>query len=1153
LYDEIQGQISGMILNGVIRESKSPWSSPLVLISKADKTTRICVDYRRLNDYTIPDAYALPRIEEGLDLLRNSNWFSTIDLKSGFWQIAMEESDIEKTAFASPFGHFEFTCTPFGLRNAGATCQRTIEKCLGELNNKICQAYFDDVIIFADTFEQHAERLERVLERLRSCNLKIKHSKCQLFRNKVKYLGHIVSNGGVEADPDKLNSLKKWPVPINVKQVRTFLGFSGYYRRFVSGYSAIARPLNNLMQGQPTKRDRNRHIRPPVFVWTDECQIAFQTLIEKLCTPPVLAYADYKRPFELHTDASMIGLGAALYQLHDVNGVEKLRPVAYASRSLSKSEKNYPAHKLEFLALKWAVTEKFHDYCYSNRIHILTDNNPLTYVNTTAKLDAAGHRWIAALANYDITISYRPGRDNGDADALSRRPKECLSVPNESMNRFEGVRHVTADEVLAIGKKCETESDSTWVEAISCSVHAVDSQYDNPTRLPGERNLHMMNESDWRREQSNDVVAKRVKYWMNVKRTPSRVDRMNEPPRVRLALREISRMVLRNGVLYRARRDARTNKSTYQLVLPKCFYRIAMNGLHDDMGHLGVERTVDSLRQRFYWPGLVDDVKLHIKQCRRCTRRKDLTGRKQRSPLHSIQTTQPLELLCVDFLSLEESAGGISNILVITDHFTKYSMAIPTKNQTAKTTAKHLYEGFILHYGIPLRLHSDQGRNFESKVIYELCKILGIRKSRTTPYHPQGNGTCERFNRSLLNMLGTLEHEKKQRWKDFVIPLVHAYNCTRHNTTGYSPYYLLYGRESRMPVDITLGVYPDDNGAEIPLTKYVSELRERLSHAYNVVNRNITKRGVKNKGLYDKKVRDSIFEPGDMVLMRNVNLHGKIKIADRWENEPYKVIKRVSDESPVYMIQTAAGKKRTIHRNLLKPCYDVFESDVSDESEDEVVSVRKRRSKRNRVQSANRSVHSSTDSSAETELWVFERETTLNVHSDEFVPRQNIVVTPERSVNEPVVETVIESVDIKSDSVNNIVSTPGVLVRTSDVIEPEVLNVNIMGAAILDDLTSGHNNNMGAAILNSVEGSEIVSVHASADAGDSESLGSMPRRSERTRNPPQRYGSVSKRNSENSVNFRADYDRNWRKSELFEDRFASVFGNKVVNCRYVRQ
>ncbi len=240
-----------------------------------------------------------------------------------------------------------------------------------------------------------------------------------------------------------------------------------------------------------------------------------------------------------------------------------------------------------------------------------------------------------------------------------------------------------------------------------------------------------------------------------------------------------------------------------QLVLPQEFRSVALQGAHDDVGHLGRDRGLHILRDRFYWPKMSTDLDEWVTHCDRCIKRKSPTN--HRAPMVSISTTQPLELVSMDFLTLEMSKGGFQHILVITDHFTKYAVAVPTKNHTAKTTADAIFYNFISHYGFPYRLHSDQGANFESKVIRELCIMSGMSKSRTTPYHPSGNGLTERMNRTLLEMLGTLEPDCKADWKSEVAPLVHPYNCTRHETTGQSPFQLMFGRQPRLAVDAVLG------------------------------------------------------------------------------------------------------------------------------------------------------------------------------------------------------------------------------------------------------------------------------------------------------------------------------------------------------------
>ncbi|XP_027861115.1 uncharacterized protein LOC114136907 [Xiphophorus couchianus] len=335
------------------------------------------------------------------------------------------------------------------------------------------------------------------------------------------------------------------------------------------------------------------------------------------------------------------------------------------------------------------------------------------------------------------------------------------------------------------------------------------------------------------------------------------------------------------------------------------------------MGHLGTERTLDLVRSRFFWPRMAVDVCNKLKNCERCIRRK--AQPEKAAPLVNIKTTRPLELVCMDFLSIEPDRSNTKNVLVITDHFTKYAVAVPTPNQRAKTVAKALWENYLVHYGMPERLHSDQGTDFESHTIKELCQITGIQKIRTTPYHPRGN-PVERFNRTLLNMLGTLQKEDKIHWKDFVKPLVHAYNCTRNDVTGYSPYELMFGRQPRLPVDLAFGL-PVSEKPSTSHSQYVEKLKSHLKESYKIATENAEKVMWKNKLRFDKQVTAAELSVGDRVLVRNVKLRGKHKLADRWESDVY-IIQKKAGTLPVYTVKPEGKDRpiRTLHRDLLLPC-----------------------------------------------------------------------------------------------------------------------------------------------------------------------------------------------------------------------------------------
>ncbi|KAK7879131.1 hypothetical protein WMY93_034090, partial [Mugilogobius chulae] len=276
-------------------------------------------------------------------------------------------------------------------------------------------------------------------------------------------------------------------------------------------------------------------------------------------------------------------------------------------------------------------------------------------------------------------------------------------------------------------------------------------------------------------------------------------------------------------------------------------------------------------------------------------------------------------LVCIDYLSLEPDGKGTKDVLVITDHFTKYAVAVPTADQKSKTVAKALWNNFFIHYGFPERLHSDQGRDFESALIKDLCSLLDIKKTRTTPYHPRGN-PVERFNRTLLQMLGTLEEEDKTRWREFVQPLVHAYNCTKNDTTGFSPYQLMFGRQPHLPIDLAFGLNTE-RCAKLSHSEYVKKLAENLTESYRLASEHSRKQALQNKQRFDNKVRESTLTAGDRVLVRNVGLRGKHKIADRWSKTVYTIVKQIPD-LPVYVVipENSNGPERVLHRDLLLPC-----------------------------------------------------------------------------------------------------------------------------------------------------------------------------------------------------------------------------------------
>lgn len=849
LYPELRTLLQGMLANGVVTESSSPWAAPVVLVRKKDGSWRFCVDYRKLNAVTHKDAFPLPRIEESLTGLTQSRWYSTLDLASGYWQVEVDPRDKEKTAFATPMGLYQWERMPFGLCNAPATFQRLMQRCLGEQVNDFLLIYLDDIIVFSANFESHLKHLEQVFARLEHHGLKLHPQKCKLFQQEVRYLGHIVGQQGVSVDPEKTAAVREWEVPTTVRGVRSFLGFAGYYRRFVPGFSKIAGPLNNLLKG-------SKGAKTAKVTWTDDCQAAFERLKEALLQAPILAYADFQAPFRLCIDASLQGLGAVLAQVQE--GRERV--IAYASRSLHPAERNdqnYSSFKLELLALKWAVTEKFKDYLWGASFVVYTDNRPLTHLQT-ATLGATEQRWVAQLANYTFELRHRPGSANQNADALSRLP------------------------VVA---------ESNVVEGLS---------------------------EDWESSQKADPDLVWLKQWKEQGKSLQQLVFADLTPSGRRLAREWDQLCLWNGLLVRESKDPFTGQVLRPVVMPSRGRREVWMSYHQAFGHARGQRMVQVLRPRVYWVGMTEDSRRWAGECQPCILGR--AGPEIRAPLQPVVSHYPFEILALDYLSLGRVGDAHPYILVMTDLFSRYAVAVPTRDQSATTTVKALWKHVFQVFGCPERILTDRGGAFESEIMEQLCRMYGCVKSRTTPYHPQGNGACERFNQTLLGLLNTLDQEGQARWAERLPYLLQAYNNTPHSSTGLSPHFVLFGRHARLPIDVALGVAPPQE--RVPLDRWVQQHQEQLTAAYDQVLRHSGRRQGWDRRRYDARARALPLVPGERVLCRNFRRRARGKLAPFWVPEPYVVVSRLGSKELVYVVRPEgkSGPTRTIHRNNLRPC-----------------------------------------------------------------------------------------------------------------------------------------------------------------------------------------------------------------------------------------
>jgi hypothetical protein len=396
-------QIIELQQKGYIRPSSSPWGAPELFVTKKDGSMRMCIDYRSLNEVTIKNKYPLPRIDDLFDQLQGAMYFSKIDLRSGYHQLRIKEADIQKTAFVTRYGQYEFTTMPFGLTNAPTFFMNLMNKVFMEELDKFVVDFIDDILIYSKNREDHERHLRIVLGRLSAHQLYAKLSKCEFWLEKIAFLRHIFTAEGIEVDPSKVEAVSKWKQPSNVSEVQSFLGMVGYYRRFIKGFSSIARPMTKLL-----KKDNK-------FVWIPKCEESFQVIKKKLTTAPVLTLPDIHQSFVIFCDASRQGLGCVLMQNEKV--------ITYASRLLKPHEQNYPTHDLELAAIVHALKIWRH-YLIGNKCHIFIDHKSLKYIFTQPDLNLSQQRWLELIKDYDIEIHYHPGKANVVADALNRKPFE---------------------------------------------------------------------------------------------------------------------------------------------------------------------------------------------------------------------------------------------------------------------------------------------------------------------------------------------------------------------------------------------------------------------------------------------------------------------------------------------------------------------------------------------------------------------------------------------------------------------------------------------------------------------------------------------------------------------------------------------------------
>ena len=856
----MEEEVDSMLRENIIQPSESPWSSPVVMVTKKDGSCRFCIDYRKLNGVTRKNAYPLPRIDECLESLGGSKWFCTLDLQSGYWQIGMDPIDREKTAFATHMGLYEFNVMPFGLCNAPATFEAMMETMLRGLLWKKCLVYLDDIIVYGSTFKQCLSNLLDVLRKLQSYGLKLKPTKCKLFRKEVEYLGRIVSGHGIKADPTKVMAVEKWPLPTDIREIRSFIGFCSYYRDFIPNFSRISAPLQALMIGEKKSKAK--------VDLTDGAIRAFNELKRLFTETPVLHYPAPEGKYILDTDASNESIGAALSQVQD--GIEV--PLAFASNSLSKAQRNYCTTKRELLAVV-VYTKKYRHFLFGGDFVLRTDHSALQWLLNFKDAEGMMGRWLNHLSEFGVS--------------------------NQHMEHRSGVKHINADSLSRIPVRLCQRLDCTDCGSHNAVVASVGVKIPNWT-------LYNIG-----KEQQEDVAVSKVYSWKLLNQPkPARPTLSIECKEVRSLVAQWDDLFIHDGVLSRWRyRPGR--KKVMQIVVPEAYRLEIMDFCHGHRtsAHFGRERTELKIKSRYYWPGMTADIRRWVKHCPQCCLANPGPGL-GKLPLSQEIFGVRFARIAIDIISgFVATPRGNTCMMVVSDYYSKYTQIYPLANHTAITCATALYEQWVLTWGAPLMLHSDQGPEFESRLWSEMCAKTYICKTHTNPYRPQSDGMVERFNRTLIKCLTTMVNDHRDDWDEHARYVAHAYNATEHASTGCTPNLLVLGEEIIMPADMVYGVQGLAN--EQPCTvMFVEALRQTLREAYSLVRDRLEKSATLQKVGYDTNLKSRRFTPGDVVI-RFSTPQSNEKANYNWDG-PH-LVTCVLNESTVVIKAVASGKVRKSH------------------------------------------------------------------------------------------------------------------------------------------------------------------------------------------------------------------------------------------------
>lgn len=769
--EEVRKQIAEMEEQGIIIKSSSKYSSPLIVIPKKSdnsgkKKFRLVIDYRKLNEVTIDDKYPLPNIDSILDKLGRAQYFSTIDLAKGYHQILINKEDRKKTAFVTPHGLYEFIRMPFGLKNAPATFQRLMNEILRDFINKTCVVYLDDVLIFSTSIQEHIKSISDIFKVLEENKLKIQIDKCNFMQKETNFLGHIITKEGLKPNPEKINIIEKIQLPKTEKQIKSFLGITGYYRKFIRDYAKVAQPICKYL-----RKDSKININDPNYIE------AFEKLKTLISSHPILRFPDFMKKFDLTTDASNYAVGAVLSQ--------EGHPICYASRTLNTHEKNYSATDKEFLAIMWSVNY-FRPYLYGNKFTIFTDHQPIKFLHAKYRgkdLAPRHQRWLLKLGEYKFEIEYLKGKENRVADFLSRI--EHAEEDIKEGNKEETDTNSYSD--LGVLFNIENDEDLTMATIHSAEEELLDhipikeevvNKYKTQIILTNNKTQEMevihkkriiyIAEYDF--DNLHDIFRRYIK-----KGTTGIYSEISDH-KYNIVQQKLREMFSNDGQIkfFRCSFRAQDIKTEVEAVKQISLYHIR------ESIHSGIQETFNAIKNKIYYPKLMELIQIIINQCEVCQEvkydRRPIKPKLQ----HTETPTDINEIIHIDTYIIMKNI-----FLTVIDKFSKFGSAYYLTDRNHLTLIEQLEEHFA-KVGKPKKIVADN--EFHSIYIKEFLQTENISLHLTKANSHTGNADIERLHSTIAEKFRILKFNRTNiSVRRMIQKAVRNYNERVHSTIKFTP------------------------------------------------------------------------------------------------------------------------------------------------------------------------------------------------------------------------------------------------------------------------------------------------------------------------------------------------------------------------------